>query len=151
MSVILQNKTLLIHVACEVVTVGVLVFLITKKTNNLWLQVDVLTKKLEEQEEVIQNHERIIKQLVAFVNQKNPTTQPHKHVKNVNKRKENPLIEFSDEEEVDEEVEDDVEAKTYEAKVDNIITIADTESELDLNLVAELAELEDDNSSQKNE
>jgi hypothetical protein len=65
---LLENKPLLIHVACEVVVLGVLIFWIHRKTSNLWDQVDELSQRLEDQEDTIQNHSRLIKEIIQMLN-----------------------------------------------------------------------------------
>lgn len=151
MSVLLENKTLLIHVACEVVVLGVLIFWVHRKTSNLWDQIDELSQRLEDQEDKIQNHERIIKEMIQVLKQRQPTSvqsQPPRssrvskkpHLKSpvkkptITKSRHNNVL-------VDDPVDDPVDDK-FDDPVDD--EFDETESEMDEALKDELAELDID-------
>ena len=120
---LLENKSFLIHVTCEVVVLSVLIFWVSRKTNNLWEQIDDLSQRLEDQEEKIDNHERIIKQLIDTLNKTRiqPTYKQHKNT--VTKSK---VI-------INNDVNDD----------DDVNDQEETESQMDEALREELAELSD--------
>ena len=142
MSLLFENKSTLIHVTCEVVVLGVLVFWVNRKTSNLWEQVDDLSQRLEEQEEKIQNHERIIKQLIETINQSrvaNQSQKPKTHknqviVKNVTEDIEDINVTNITINDLVEQSEDTTDLEELE----------ETESEMDEALKEELEELKTD-------
>ena len=74
MSKILENKQI-IHIATEIVALMGIIFYFSSKNKKLLAHIEDLSQRLEEQEDLIQKHEKIIKQLVQIVN-KNGTVQP---------------------------------------------------------------------------
>ena len=73
MSKILENKQI-IHIATEIVALMGIIFYFSSKNKKLLSHIEDLSQRLEEQEDLIQKHEKIIKQLVQIVN-KNGTVQ----------------------------------------------------------------------------
>lgn len=67
MSAILEKKHM-IHILIEVVVLVALTFYFSSKNKKLLEHIEDLSKRLEEQEELVQNHEKIIQQLVENVN-----------------------------------------------------------------------------------
>ena len=67
MSTILEKKHM-IHILTEVVVLVALTFYFSSKNKKLLEHIEDLSKRLEEQEEIVQNHEKIIQQLVENVN-----------------------------------------------------------------------------------
>ncbi len=163
---LLENKSLLIHVTCEVVVLGVLIFWVSRKTNNLWEQVDDLSQRLEDQEEKLHNHERIIKQLIETINSlrlqsvtKAPKTPKTPKAPKAPKIQHKPPVEhrvasiedededsFEDSFEVNFENDEDNndEDNNDEDNNDEDDEFEETESEMDEALKDELAELNDD-------
>lgn len=75
MSKLLGNKQQLIHVASEVVVLLGLTFYFNSQNKKLTGHIEDLAQRIEEQEDLIQNHENIIKQLVKKVNTLDQTQQ----------------------------------------------------------------------------
>ena len=71
MSKILKNKQL-IHVAVEVVVLVGLVYYVSSKNKKLMNHIEDLAQRVEEQDEQIEKHEQIIRQLVDAMNRINP-------------------------------------------------------------------------------
>lgn len=71
MSKLLGNKQI-IHIVSEIVILIGIVFYFSSKNNNLIAQIDDLSQRLEEQNELIQKHEQIIRQLVQSINNRGP-------------------------------------------------------------------------------
>jgi len=67
MSTILEKKHM-IHILTEVVVLVALTFYFSSKNKKLLEHIEDLSKRLEEQEELVQNHEKIIQQLLENVN-----------------------------------------------------------------------------------
>jgi hypothetical protein len=76
MSALSENKQL-IHVASEIVVLVGLTFYFNQKNKKLMNHIEDLAQRLEEQEDLLQKHEEIIKKLVQAVNSipKLPMTQ----------------------------------------------------------------------------
>jgi hypothetical protein len=89
MSKLLENKQI-IHIATEIVAMVGIVFYFSSKNKKLLVHIEDLSQRLEDQENLIQRHEQIIKQLVQTINNRviPPThqTQPVS-VKNNNNQK----------------------------------------------------------------
>ena len=112
-----EYKQLIIHVACEVVVFGVLIFWIHKRTSSLSLQIEELTQRVDDQEEKLQNHERILKQMTEMINKrgshskpssapKTESSKPHKKPKPEKKVEETQIEET--ESEMDERIRDEL-------------------------------------------
>jgi hypothetical protein len=67
MSTILEKKHM-IHILTEIVVLVALTFYFSSKNKKLLEHIEDLSKRLEEQEELVQNHEKIIQQLLENVN-----------------------------------------------------------------------------------
>lgn len=67
---LLENKQL-IHIATEVVALIALIFYFSSKNKKLMQYIEDLSQRLEDQEDLIQKHEQIIRQLVQAVNAQN--------------------------------------------------------------------------------
>lgn len=65
---IINDKQFLIHVASEIVVICGLSYFFNQKTKNCMTHIANLSSRLEEQEEIIQQHELLIKQLVESIN-----------------------------------------------------------------------------------
>lgn len=157
------------HVACEVLVLSVVMFWVHKKTSNLWTQIEELTQRIEDQEEKIQNHERVLKQIIDLFNSENKrketqsqmqAVKPKKSVRIEEHKKEklsdstkkaidvlmaSPLIDI--EEEDTKEVHNDND-KDKEKKLE--LDVNNSLEDLDESIKVELAELELDNTSEKN-
>ena len=73
MSKLLENKQI-IHIVTEIITVIVIIFYFSSKNRKLLGHIEDLSQRLEEQEDIIQKHELIIKQLVQAINNRGPIT-----------------------------------------------------------------------------
>ena len=74
MSKLLEHKNL-IHIATEIGVLVGLTFYFSSKNKKLLEHIEDLSQRLEEQEDLIQKHDQILKQLVQVVN-KGPQQQP---------------------------------------------------------------------------
>ena len=75
MSKLLENKQI-IHIATEIVVLIGITFYFSSKNKKLSTHIEDLSQRLEEQEDLIQNHERIIRQLVQAMNSQNGASKP---------------------------------------------------------------------------
>jgi len=79
MSELFKNKQL-IHIASEIVVLLALIFYFNSKNKQLSKQIEELAHRLEEQEDVIQQHDQVLKKIVAHLNgqpsQQNPSQKP---------------------------------------------------------------------------
>jgi hypothetical protein len=71
MSKLLENKQI-IHIATEIVVMMGIIFYFSSKNKKLLEHIEDLSQRLEDQEDLIQKHEQIIRQLVQAVNNKKP-------------------------------------------------------------------------------
>ena len=156
MSKLLEKKDI-IHIATEIVVFIGITFYFSSKNKKLLEHIEDLSKRLEEQEDIVQKHEKIIIQLVQTINNprgvgqgvgvyKHQPRQQHitpscsliKTNKKINSlpkvsfKKNQAQDEDNDEEEDDDDDDDDDEYET-QAFVEN-------ESELDSDLDKEIAE-----------
>jgi hypothetical protein len=76
MSKLFENKQQLVHIASEVVVLLGLTFYFNSQNKKLTGHIEDLAQRIEEQEDLIQNHETIIKQLVEQVNKLGQRKQP---------------------------------------------------------------------------
>jgi hypothetical protein len=133
MSKLIENKNI-IHIATEIVTIFGVIFYFSSKNKKLLEHIEDLSQRLEDQEDLIQKHEQIIKQLVISINKNNITTKkkqlsPKPVIKNIIKRKKESSVPVTIEEE-EESSEEENNSKGNES------------SDLDADLVDELQELE---------
>ena len=138
MSKILDNKQI-IHIATEaVIIIGIIIYF-SSKNKKLYSHIEDLSKRLEDQEEIIQKHELIIKQLVQSINTRNTVTKPPLQTKkgksNINihtkpKKHNNVHIQVLDEDE-------EIIENTDDSQDDN-------DSDLDDEIKEELKELQQD-------
>lgn len=75
MSKLIDNKQI-IHIASEIVVIIGITFYFSSKNRKLLEHIEDLSQRLEEQEDLIQKHEQIIKQLVQVVNTRVSTNPP---------------------------------------------------------------------------
>jgi hypothetical protein len=68
MSKLLDNKPLMIHIVSEVAVIVGLTFYFNQKNKKLMAHIEDLSQRIEEQEDLLQKHEQIIKQIVGFIN-----------------------------------------------------------------------------------
>jgi hypothetical protein len=90
----------------------VIIFYFSSKNKKLLGHIEDLSQRLEEQEDIIQKHELIIKQLVHVINNRGPITEvpkinnipksPVKEKKIIKKPISRPRVSFNDNEEVNE-------------------------------------------------
>lgn len=144
MSKLLENKQQLIHVASEVVVLIGLTFYFSSKNKKLMQHIEDLAQRLEEQEDLIQKHEQIIRQLVATVSNINQprqrVAQPVTEKKSV-RAKQKPK-----------KTSKQVKFKQPLIKViSSDENVSEDESDLDRELVEELNDLDDDEHSLKKE
>jgi hypothetical protein len=152
MSKILDMKQI-IHIATEVVViVGITVYL-TMKQKKMMSHIDNLTKQLQEQEKMIQQHEHVIRQLVVAMNNTPQLEKPPKH-KNKSVKKPPPpqsvpnkKLRFQEpEEDKDEdtphiyETEDEEKEDEEKEKIKELDS-SENDSDLDAEIADELSEL----------
>ena len=111
MSKLLENKQI-IHIVTEIIAAIVIIFYFSSKNKKLLGHIEDLSQRLEEQEDIIQKHELIIKQLVHVINNRGPITavpkinnipkSPVKEKKIIKKPISRPRVSFNDNEEVNE-------------------------------------------------
>ena len=70
MSKIFENKTLLIHIAAEIIIVIGISFYFSQKNKKLMGHINDLIQRIEEQEDMIQKHEQLINNLNNAINSK---------------------------------------------------------------------------------
>jgi hypothetical protein len=68
MSKLLENKQL-VHIASEVVVLLGLTFYFNQQNKKLMGHIEDLVQRIEDQEDLLQKHEEVIKKLVEYVNQ----------------------------------------------------------------------------------
>ena len=71
----MENKQM-IHIASEIVVLVGLTFYFNQKNRKLMSHIEDLAQKIEEQEDLLQKHEQIIKKMVEFINQQNQNSTP---------------------------------------------------------------------------
>lgn len=101
MSKLLENKQV-IHVATEIVVLIGIMFYFSSKNKKLVSHIEDLSQRLEDQEDLIQKHEQVIKQLVQTINSRPghssgpppaqhntsmPVQQKHKHKSSKSRKK----------------------------------------------------------------
>ena len=110
MSKLLENKQI-IHIVTEIIAGIVIIFYFSSKNKKLLGHIEDLSQRLEEQEDIIQKHELIIKQLVQAINNRGPITalpkinnipKPPVKEKKTKKPISHPRVSFNDNEEVKE-------------------------------------------------
>lgn len=65
------EKKDIIHIAVEIVVFIAITFYFSRKNKQIFKHLSDLSKKLEEQEEIIQNHEKIMTELIKYINNQN--------------------------------------------------------------------------------
>jgi len=159
-----NNKQLMIHVVSEIAVLAGITFYFTKKNNTLSTRIDELAQRVEEQEDLIQKHDVIIQKLVGYINQQQ---KQHREEKALPVQKPKRIVELStpvqtQERENDEEFSTPVQTherspKVTFAGIDDMSSeeevSSEDESDLDADLVIELADLidEEDESNLKKE
>jgi hypothetical protein len=68
MSKLLENKQM-VHIASEIVVLLGLTFYFNQKNKKMMGHIEDLAQRVEEQEDLLQKHEQIIRKLVDFINQ----------------------------------------------------------------------------------
>uniref|UniRef100_A0A6C0JS92 Uncharacterized protein n=1 Tax=viral metagenome TaxID=1070528 RepID=A0A6C0JS92_9ZZZZ len=163
MSKLLENKQI-IHIATEIVALIGIIFYFSSKNKKLLEHIEDLSQRLEDQEDLIQKHEQIIRQLVQAVNNRghppSPSSQPSKpkHVKRKKtpsppkrplarpqRQPDKPHVSFEDNEEVEE---------TYEPQPVKSAAVveeysSDEDSDLDAEIADELEELQEQDGLKK--
>lgn len=94
MSQILENKQM-IHIVSEVVVLIGLTFYFNQKNKKLLNHIEDLAQRIEEQEDLLQKHETIIKKLVSSINElhaKNPSQPLPKNVMGKSVSKASPKV-----------------------------------------------------------
>ena len=71
----MENKQM-IHIVSEIVVLVGLTFYFNQKNRKLMSHIEDLAQKIEEQEDLLQKHEEIIKKMVVFINQQNQNSTP---------------------------------------------------------------------------
>ena len=76
MSKLVENKQL-IHIGTEVVVLVGLTFYFSQKNKKLIGHIEDLAQRVEDQEDMLQKHEQIIRKLVETLNNRSPTPTPN--------------------------------------------------------------------------
>ena len=163
MSKLMENKQQMVHIASEIVVLFGLTFYFNQKNKKLMSHIEDLAQKVEEQDDLLQKHEQVIKKMIDFINQNPPQpvlvqTQTEHH-----KPKKNAVREVNKKEVVPREVHtrppltvrtqpikqspQKVSFKTdipKETKVEQYTDEEEDESDLDAELEEELRELEEE-------
>lgn len=63
MTSLLQNKTLIVHITCEIIVTSILIYWINKRQKNLLNTIEELTNKLNAQNDMIQEHSKLLYKL----------------------------------------------------------------------------------------
>mgnify|MGYP000583589285 CR=1 FL=1 len=137
MSKLLENKQI-IHIATEIVVLIGLTFYFSSKNKKLMEHIEDLSQRLEDQEDLIQKHEQIIRQLVQAVNTNqqppsSPTPQPKPKSKKSKRDRTAPIpvtVHFNDNEVIEETIVTQVEESSGD------------DSDLDNEIAEELQELQ---------
>jgi cell division septum initiation protein DivIVA len=159
MSKLLENKQI-IHIATEIVALMGIVFYFSSKNKKLLEHIEDLSQRLEDQEDLIQKHEQIIRQLVQTVNKGShnqssqpkyitkPTQEKNKKMPSPTKRKDNDVkskIQLYTQEPVEQVVEQLVE----QAVIEEYSSDSDSDSDLDADIAEELDELQEQDGLKK--
>ncbi len=72
----MENKQM-VHIASEVVVLLGLTFYFNQKNKKMMGHIEDLAQRLEDQEDLLQKHEQVIKNLVTFINNQQPNPVPH--------------------------------------------------------------------------
>ena len=155
MSKLLENKQI-IHIATEVVVLIGLTFYFSSKNKKLMEHIEDLSQRLEDQEDLIQKHEQIIRQLVQAVNKQNgnqshqsklhPKKSKKPKMSNFNQSSHSQItrppmnqpvtVNFDDNEDIVEHVEPHVEPQI------ELVESSEDDSDLDGEIAEELQELQ---------
>jgi hypothetical protein len=152
MSKLLEHKQI-IHIATEIVALIGIIFYFSSKNKKLLEHIEDLSQRLEDQEDLIQKHEQIIRQLVQAVNKvpqlstktstKTSTKPKNIKEKNTHIPQKSPLarpvkskVQFDDNDEFEETPEPFQQAVVEEYSSD------DDDSDLDAEIADELEELQ---------
>ena len=69
MSNLIENKQQMFHIASEIVVLFGITFYFNQKNKKLLSHIEDLSQRVEDQEDIIQKHEQVIRKLLEFVNQ----------------------------------------------------------------------------------
>lgn len=88
----MENKQM-IHIASEIIVLGGLIYYFNQKNKKLLSHIQDLSRKIEDQEGILQKHEEIIRKMSEFINQqKNTIEKPKKiPVKEIRTKKSEPI------------------------------------------------------------
>lgn len=163
MSKLVENKQI-VHIASEIAVLLGMTFYFNQKNKKLMGHIEDLCQRVEEQEDLIQKHEQIIRKLVDHLNQQKtvvqepstsihastirPTSTPKVHPKKQNRKKsqdfhaESPLMpplvrEYPTKVSF-------CDKSSQQHKIEEIGSDEEVQSDLDMELVEELGELTDD-------
>ncbi len=142
MSKLLENKQI-IHIATEIIVLIGITFYFSSKNRKLSAHIEDLSQRLEDQEDLIQKHEQIIRQLVQAVNagsgkqKPQPTVSENTHTKPVKSKKYNHNPKQS--------------TYTEEVVGNTVEYLSENDSDLDNEIAEELKELKELEKSDKSE
>ena len=71
----MENKQM-IHIASEIIVLGGLIYYFNQKNKKLLSHIQDLSRKIEDQEGILQKHEEIIRKMSEFINQQKNTSTP---------------------------------------------------------------------------
>jgi len=95
MSKMMENKQM-IHIASEIIVLGGLIYYFNQKNKKLLSHIQDLSRKIEDQEGILQNHEEIIRKMSEFITQQKNTIEkskkiPVKEIRTITPKKSEPI------------------------------------------------------------
>ena len=157
-----NNKQLMIHVVSEIAVLAGITFYFTKKNNKMSTRIDELVQRVEEQEDLIEKHDAIIQKLVGYINQqKKQKEEEASHVQKLQTERNNTPVQTPvktpDENNTPVQTPERIPTVTFTDIEEDVSEedVSEDESDLDADLVIELADLideeEEDESNLKKE
>ena len=92
----MENKQM-IHIASEIIVLGGLIYYFNQKNKKLLSHIQDLSRKIEDQEGILQKHEEIIRKMSEFINQQKNTSiektkkTPVKEIRTITPKKSEPI------------------------------------------------------------
>ena len=91
----MENKQM-IHIASEIIVLGGLIYYFNQKNKKLLSHIQDLSRKIEDQEGILQNHEEIIRKMSEFITQQKNTIEkskkiPVKEIRTITPKKSEPI------------------------------------------------------------
>ena len=160
MSKLFENKQQIIHIATEIIALIAITFYFSQKNKKLMTHIEDLAQRIEEQEETLQKHDKLIQKMSSTITtlqtqlqQYSSNSRTHVNIKNDTPKKptihKTPKVHFKHPEPIILKTSIDEEEENKNGNISNIET-RDTdepveEENLDKELEAELEDLEEEN------